>query len=518
MVFHRRMVVPTAPDGERRLHHSPRYSPTRRVTSSRDCRRRSDRRSEPTATVAPRSLGRGMGDRRCGCGDGARPVPRLVARTLRPTVPVRTFPASAHVNPYNTQISDLIREIIPWTTLAWTQVHHGILPLWNPYSALGAPLAFNWQSGAFSLPALVGYLSSHCGSISPCRCSPPFSLPGQGCMCSAGSCGSGSSARPWRRRCSSSADRSWPCSGWPIACGHVVGRMAVRLLHSGRPGRASSSEVPPCSPWSWPCPSMRDSRTPCRSPRVVARVPHRRVGATAPPVRVAGRSCVPALDLAIAAIAGLGLAAPLCLPAAAIVVGIHSGGGSPRRLSHRLPAERRLPEVQRTVARRPDLLQRLQYQRLQLRTDSCLRRCHRRRPRRRGAGHHPPPAGHRRLRCRGGGQRLSRLSARLSSRSSTNSPALGEVRWVRAIQVLVFALAILAGAGLDALARSRGNRSVRNCLGAGFGVARVLLLLRVGLRSRSPLGRGHHHPLEELRLAGGRGRARAWSSSGSSWS
>ena len=33
-------------------------------------------------------------------------------------------------------------------------------------------------------------------------------------------------------------------------------------------------------------------------------------------------------------------------------------------------------------------------------------------------------------------------------------PALGEVRWVRALQVLVFALAILAGVGLDVLARS----------------------------------------------------------------
>ena len=60
--------------------------------------------------------------------------------------------------PHNSQVFDLIREIIPWTTLSWTQVHSGLLPLWNPYSALGAPLAFNWQSATFSLPALVGYL------------------------------------------------------------------------------------------------------------------------------------------------------------------------------------------------------------------------------------------------------------------------------------------------------------------------------------------------------------------------
>ena len=59
---------------------------------------------------------------------------------------------------HNRQSFDQITEMIPWTSLAWTQVHHGQLPLWNPYSALGMPLAFNWQSATFSLPALVGYL------------------------------------------------------------------------------------------------------------------------------------------------------------------------------------------------------------------------------------------------------------------------------------------------------------------------------------------------------------------------
>ena len=52
---------------------------------------------------------------------------------------------------------DQILQMIPWTQLAWTQVHHAQLPLWNPYTALGMPLAFNWQSATFSLPSLVGY-------------------------------------------------------------------------------------------------------------------------------------------------------------------------------------------------------------------------------------------------------------------------------------------------------------------------------------------------------------------------
>jgi len=58
----------------------------------------------------------------------------------------------------NAQRGDLITAINSWTTVAWRQVHDGQLPLWNPYSALGMPLAFNWQSAPFSVPALVGYL------------------------------------------------------------------------------------------------------------------------------------------------------------------------------------------------------------------------------------------------------------------------------------------------------------------------------------------------------------------------
>jgi hypothetical protein len=54
--------------------------------------------------------------------------------------------------------ADQIDAVIPWTTLVWTEVHHGFLPLWNPYNALGLPLAFNWQSAPLSIPTLLGYL------------------------------------------------------------------------------------------------------------------------------------------------------------------------------------------------------------------------------------------------------------------------------------------------------------------------------------------------------------------------
>jgi len=60
---------------------------------------------------------------------------------------------------HNAAVADQSDEVIPWITLAWTQVHHGHLPLWNGYEALGMPLAFNFGSGVFSLPALVSYLA-----------------------------------------------------------------------------------------------------------------------------------------------------------------------------------------------------------------------------------------------------------------------------------------------------------------------------------------------------------------------
>ncbi len=59
---------------------------------------------------------------------------------------------------HNPTLLDQIRLFIPWTNLVWTQVHQGHLPLWNPYSVLGMPLAFNWESAPLGIPALVGYL------------------------------------------------------------------------------------------------------------------------------------------------------------------------------------------------------------------------------------------------------------------------------------------------------------------------------------------------------------------------
>jgi len=66
---------------------------------------------------------------------------------------ITTQPGAVH----DGVLIDQINQMIPWSVLSWTQVHHGQLPLWNPYSALGMPLAFNWQSSSFSVPALISY-------------------------------------------------------------------------------------------------------------------------------------------------------------------------------------------------------------------------------------------------------------------------------------------------------------------------------------------------------------------------
>ena len=79
-------------------------------------------------------------------------------------------------------------------------------------------------------------------------------------------------------------------------------------------------------------------------------------------------------------------------------------------------------------------------------------------------------------------------------------PGVDEIRWVRAIQILGFGVAILAGAGLDALVRAHGNRKVRNWLGAGFGAAALLLVVEWAF------GRGHLPRLE----AGIRSRSFIW--------
>ena len=60
---------------------------------------------------------------------------------------------------HNAVTGDISDEVVPWIQAAWIQVHQGHVPLWIRDEALGMPLAFNFGSGAFGLPALVSYIT-----------------------------------------------------------------------------------------------------------------------------------------------------------------------------------------------------------------------------------------------------------------------------------------------------------------------------------------------------------------------
>ena len=63
-----------------------------------------------------------------------------------------------HLAVHNSVNGDIITQEVPWNTLDWLAVHHGQLPLWNNFSGDGMPLMLNFESKSFALPTLVGYL------------------------------------------------------------------------------------------------------------------------------------------------------------------------------------------------------------------------------------------------------------------------------------------------------------------------------------------------------------------------
>ena len=66
--------------------------------------------------------------------------------------------ARSGVYVHNAANGDIEDEVVPWAQLAWTQIHQGHLPLWIRGSGVGMPLAFNFGSAVFSLPALISYI------------------------------------------------------------------------------------------------------------------------------------------------------------------------------------------------------------------------------------------------------------------------------------------------------------------------------------------------------------------------
>ncbi len=405
----------------------------------------------------------------------------------------------AQATPHNSQVFDLIREIIPWTTLSWTQVHQGFLPLWNPYSTLGAPLAFNWQSATFSLPALVGYLVPVKLDFTV-QVLMTLIIGGTGTyvlgrVMRLGVLGATMAATVFELSGSFTAVLGWPIaavvswSGWLLACvilivrgghrGRDITLLAVVLalsIYAGQPDTLIIL-IGAGAVFLLVLLAFRARRQGSRSLRR------------------------PLLDVAIGSAAGLGLAAPLIFPASQLSQGsiraegrhnafppydmLHiifqtfngtSLAGSTSFDAHGLgyvSTAAYIGVIPLVLAVMAVGVRRRQPAVVGMAAVTVLMGC------------------------------LVYLSPLVSLLNQV--PSLAEVRWVRAIVVLDFGLAVLAGVGMDVLVRSRGRPEradvARGGLRLGGGVAGVV----VAVRARpSPPGRGGH-PLAELHLAGHRG-------------
>ena len=204
----------------------------------------------------------------------------------------------------------------PWTALDWVDVHAGHLPLWNPYSALGMPLAFNFQSAPFALPTLVGYLAPlHYAYTTAVLFK--LILAGTGALFLCRKLGLSNLSAVFRGD-DLRAERflhGW--FGWPQATvisllGWVLGATIAILERDGNsPGR----DLRPC--WRWlGVHALRRSS----GERALRRRMHGLVVVVFLLARVhqmrgqVGRALSPLIDLGVAGVAGVALAAPLLLP------------------------------------------------------------------------------------------------------------------------------------------------------------------------------------------------------------
>jgi hypothetical protein len=383
---------------------------------------------------------------------------------------------------HNAQVSDLIREMIPWTTLAWNDVHHGFLPLWNPYTALGMPLAFNWQSSVFSVPSLVGYLV-------PLRLAftvqvlVTLVVAGTGAyflgrVMRLGVLGAAMAATVFELSGAFMALLGWPIAsvmswaGWLFAFTILVMRGRHSLRYITLLAVATAGAVYAGQP---------DTLVVLAAGLVVFVVVTLGIRARRTGIESVGR---PLVSLAGAVVAGFGLAAPLILPSAELsrqaIRGVERHAAVP--LSN-------LVDVISQKFNGLSLNGGISFDSTNIHGQPYV-------PTAAYVGviglalvvvavgvrrHRPVVVGF---------SALVVLSACLVYLpplvSLLNSlPLLGEIRWVRSNQVMDFGLAVLAGVGLDALARSHRRQTVRTWFGAGLGAVAVALAL-VWL-----FGRGH---------------------------
>ena len=390
---------------------------------------------------------------------------------------------------HNPSMRDLTSLFIPFTDQVWTQVHQGHLPLWNPFSGLGMPLAFNWESAPFGLPALIGYLVPlrlaysvgvlvtvavagtgayvfgrllHLGVVASAFIGTVFVLGGP-VMSLVG----------W----SSTSVSSW--TGWLFAAAVLIVRGRRRALAIAAFAVALAMSIYAGHPETTLL--LGVALALFLVVVLVQRAP--RLGDTGPILR-------PAIDLAIAGVAGVALSAPLLLPGMQLLAlsGRTSTGnygsvtvpdhavlqlifqgfdGLPVAGSHWFgPVSYQWTAnyvgvtalVMAVVAvgtrwRRPEVI---------------------------------------------GLAAVAAVMAALALVPSVASaldglPLIGNVILTRALVPLAFSLSVLAGIGIDALAREPGSPQIRRWAGGGFGVA-ALALVVIWL-----FGRGHL-PADEARI------------------
>ena len=382
--------------------------------------------------------------------------------------------SNPNVAVHSRQAFDQITEFIPWTNLAWHQVHSGQLPLWNPYSVLGMPLAFNWQAGAFSVPALLGYLF-------PLRLAYTVQVITTLILAGTGVYVLGRVLRLSVVSCAMAATvyelsgpffgwLGWPISsvmswaGWLFAATLLV----VRARHRTR-AVAFLAVVVACTVYAGQ-PDTLVILAAALLVFLVARLGARwgRFGGSGPIRR-------PIIDIVLGTVTGAALSGPLLLPGLQLISGTDRTGDA---LSQALPAPSLVLVLFQGFDGSPVANSRWF-----------------------GPGYYTKAVayvgivavvlavvavvGAVKLRRRRPAviafSALAVVMAAVVYLPIVESfldglPLLGNVLWRRATIVMAFALAVLAGLGADVLVRSYRNRLVAQWTGGGFGVAALLLL------------------------------------------
>jgi len=345
---------------------------------------------------------------------------------------------------------DQLDFFIPSTHLTWTEVHQGHLPLWNPYSALGMPLAFNWQSAAFSVPALVSYLVPlHLAFVTQMFVTLVIAGSGMyvlGRVLGLGILGCAMAATVYELSATFMGWLGWPVAGVMSWAGWLFAAAIVVMRGRRRAGAMASFAV------------LFALALYAGHPETVVLLGvalvvflvvflmarRQRLGAGAPVVR-------PAFDLVVAAVAGLALAAPLVLPGVQVIQGsINNVRGLAGINRQAIPFHdfmgylRAMGVIGVALVitavvwrwRRPSLIAFLAAALVMA---------------------------------------LLAFSAPVES-VMNRLPFLGNVHWEWATVAMVFALAVPAGIGLDVLVRSHADRRVQVWAAVSFVAACVVLL------------------------------------------